>query len=283
MARKKRGAVLCSSCRQLISVREKRCPYCGAMAPGLFGFAPDLHVLFRDHLDLSTITIGVCIFIYGVSLVVDPNCIRTQFSLDFGAPSMQALQLVGMTSGRALAGHQWWTLLTAIFLHGSLIHIAFNLMWVRALAPTTIREFGPGRFFILFILSGAGCFLLSDLISGAPTIGASGAVFGLMGALLAFGKRRGGTFGQALRREMLYWAGLAFFMGMAMGGVNNVGHVGGFVTGLALGWVMPYTDRQRETRWAQLGALALLVLTIASFVTSIMVMKPVFQAGACPF
>lgn len=282
MARKKRGAVLCSSCRQLISVHEKRCPYCGAVAPSLFGFGPDLHVLFRDHLDLSRVTMGLCIFMYSLSLIIDPGCIDTGIHLGFASPSSPALAALGMTSRATLLAGAWWTLLTATFLHGSLIHIGFNLMWIRALAPTTIREFGAGRFVILYVLSGVGCFLLSDLVNGAPTIGASGAVFGLMGALLAYGKRRGGTFGQALRRDMLYWAGLAFFLGMMMGGVNNTGHAGGFVTGLILGWLMPYKDRKPETRLAQISALLLLGLTVAAFVISFVTIGPLVRMGDCP-
>ena len=58
MAAKKRGAVLCSSCRQLISVNEKRCPHCGAMAPGLFGFAPGLQALFRDAIEPVSLILG---------------------------------------------------------------------------------------------------------------------------------------------------------------------------------------------------------------------------------
>lgn len=281
MARKKSGAVLCSSCRQLISVKEKRCPYCGAAAPALFGFAPGLHALYRDHLDLSTMVIGTCVLAYGVALVADPTCVHTGIDLGFASPSSAALDMLGTTSGWALSQGRWWTLLTAIFLHGGLLHIGFNMMWVRSLAPRTIQEFGPARFLIIYLLSGVGCFLLSDLWSGAPTIGASGAVFGLMGALLVFGKRRGGTFGAALRREMLYWAGLMFFLGMAMPGVNNVGHVGGFLTGLLLGMVMPYKDRQRETRLAQISALVLIALVVASFVVTVASKLPVFAPGQC--
>ena len=282
MANKKRSrAVLCSSCRQLISGQEKRCPYCGAVAPGLFGLSPSLNALFRDHLDPTLALIGISVLMYGLSLVLDPSCVDLGVHLDFGSPSGQALSLLGMTSGAALARGYFWTLLTASFLHGSLLHIAFNMSWMRSLGPTAISEFGPGRAVLITVLSGAGCFLLSDLWTGAPTIGASGAIFGLMGALLAYGKRRGGTFGAAIRRDMLYWAGLMFFMGMAMSGVNNVGHLGGFLTGLVLGFVLPYKDRQRETRLAQVGALVLLLLVVAGFVASIATHLGSFSPGRC--
>lgn len=280
-ARKKSGAVLCSNCRQLIGVKEKACPYCGAVAPGLFGFAPGLQALFRDHLDPTTVLTGFCIFMYGLSLVIDPHCIHLGVDLDFGSPSSAALRTLGMTGGFAMSDGHLWTLLTAGFLHGSLIHIGFNLMWLRSLGPTAQEIFGPGRLVLLYVLSSVGCFLLSNLWSGSPTIGASGAIFGLMGALLAFGKRRGGTFGASIRRNMLMWAGILFFLGLAMPGVNNAGHVGGFVTGLALGWLLPYKDRKRESRRSQLGAIVLLLATIGSFAASIISTHGSFASGQC--
>lgn len=281
MPPKKRGAVLCSSCRQLISSKEKRCPYCGAVAPGMFGLSPQLQALFRDHLDPVSLTVGACLLFYGLSIIADPRCVHTGVDLDFGAPSSGALAMLGMTGRFAIDRGHWWTLLTATFLHGSLLHIAFNMSWVRSLAPRAVEEFGPGRAIIIYVLSGAGCFLLSNLVTGAPTIGASGAVFGLMGALLAFGKRRGGTFGAALRREMLIWAGFMFLLGAAMSGVNNTGHLGGFLTGLVLGFVLPYKDRQREARGSQLGALVLLLATLGGFVASVAANLPAFSPDRC--
>ncbi len=281
MARKKRGAVLCSSCRQLIGVNEKRCPHCGAVAPGLFGFAPGLQALFRDHLDPAAILLGACFAVFGLTLVADPSCIHMGVDLDFGSPSSAALRLFGMTGAFAMAEGHPWTVLTATFLHGSLLHIGFNMMWVRSLAPPAIDLFGPGRAVVIFILSGVGCFVLSNLWSGAPTLGASGAIFGLMGALLAYGRKRGGAFGAQIRRDMIMWAGLMFFLGLAMPGVNNAAHVGGFVTGLVLGQVLPYKDRQRETRLAQILALLLLLGTLAAFVASVATGLSRFAPGQC--
>ncbi|MCB9781083.1 MAG: rhomboid family intramembrane serine protease [Alphaproteobacteria bacterium] len=281
--KKRRPAVLCSSCRQLVNAEARKCPHCGAAMPGLFGFAPGLQRLFRDQLDLSQIIVGICILTYGASLVVDPGCVNRGIHLDFGAPSSEALYVMGMTGGTAWRLQHYWTLLSAIFLHGSLIHIAFNMMWTRSLAPRVIELYGPGRFFLMFVAAGVGGFVLSNLWSGAPTIGASGAIFGLMGVLIAYGKKRGGTFGEAIKSDMLMWAGLLFFMGFAMSGVNNAGHLGGLATGLVLGWVVPYKDRKPESRIAQLGALVVLLAVIASFAASILTMRPLVELGNCAF
>ncbi|RME26540.1 MAG: rhomboid family intramembrane serine protease [Deltaproteobacteria bacterium] len=281
MARKKSGAVLCSSCRQIIGVNEKRCPHCGAIAPGLFGFAPALQRVFRERIDPVSLLVGASVVVYALTLLVDPRCIHTGIDLDFGSPSGEALRLFGMTGRFAMVEGRPWTLLTAIFLHGSLLHLGFNLMWVRSLAPPAVELFGKGRAVVIFILSGVGCFLASDLWSGAPTLGASGAIFGLMGALLAYGRKRGGEFGAQIRRDMIMWAGLMFFLGLAMPGVNNAAHVGGFITGLLLGRVLPARERKRETRSARILALVLLLGTLAAFLVSVATGLSGFVPGRC--
>lgn len=280
--KKRKPAVLCSSCRQLVNAEAKKCPHCGALMPGLFGFAPGLQRLFRERLDLAAAIVGICVLTYGASLVLDPSCVNLGIHLDFGSPSSAALYVMGMTGGAAWRMGHWWTLLSAVFLHGSLMHIAFNMMWTRSLAPRVIELYGPGRFFLMFVAAGVGGFVLSNVWSGSPTIGASGAIFGLMGVLIAYGKKRGGAFGAAISGDMMMWAGLLFFMGFALPGVNNAGHLGGLIVGLALGWVVPYRDRKRETRLAQLGALVVLLAVIGSFAASIVTMRPLVELGACP-
>lgn len=251
------------------------------MAPALFGVGPRLQALYRDALEPVSLLTGLSVLLFGASLLADPGCIELGIHLDFGSPSGAALRLLGMTMGADLLGGRPFTMLAATLLHGSLLHIAFNLSWLRRLGALTAAEFGPGRFLIIYLLSGLGCFLLSNLWSGAPTIGASGGLFGLMGALFAFGKRRGGRYGEQVRMEMLTWGGFAFFLGLAMPGVNNAGHIGGLLTGLLLGFVLPYADRQRESRAAQLGGLLLLGLSLLSVLAAVAAGLPEFAPGRC--
>jgi len=96
-----------------------------------------------------------------------------------------------------LVGH-WWTVLSASWLHGSALHILFNMMWVRQLGPATADAYGPGRMVIIYTVAGAAGFLLSStagfylnwmpvpFLRGANlTVGASASIFGLLGAILA--------------------------------------------------------------------------------------------------
>lgn len=268
----KRGAVLCSSCRKLVSAKDTVCPYCGARQPTLFGFAPSLQGFFRERFDPVWIIYSVCVALYVVSLALDPEAAMELGNLlSIGSPSGLALYRLGMTGGASLGAGLWWTALSATFLHGSLLHIFFNLSWIRTLGPLATDVFGPARFFVLFCLTGIGGFLVSNWISGAPTIGASGAIFGLYGALLTYGRKRGGTWGADISRQALAWAVGGFVFSLAIPGVNNLAHGGGFVAGLLLGRIMSYTERRQEARGPQLLALVLLVALAASVVASFVV------------
>ena len=116
--------------------------------------------------------------------------------------------------------------------------------------------------FIIYTLGGIFGFAVS-VLAGVPfTIGASAAVCGLIGALLYFGKSRGGTYGAAVFREVSGWVvGLALF-GLVMPGINNWGHGGGIVGGVLLGMVLGYDDRRQEAGIHRVGAILCAVVTI---------------------
>ena len=148
-----------------------------------------------------------------------------------------------MTGGIAWQQGWWWTIFSAIYLHGSLLHIFFNLMWVRQLGPNVTEVYGPARSFIIFTVGGAAGFLASNLLSGAPTIGASGSIFGLLAALIVYGRRRRIAM---LSAQLWQWAIIMFVMGFMMSGVNNWAHLGGFAGGWARG--DGHALRRREAR-----------------------------------
>jgi rhomboid protease GluP len=172
---RKTGAMLCPSCRKLISVDEPRCPFCGAMRPGLWGWGPTLQRLWGPQLDLVPVIVIACIVLYAVGLALDPRgALQARGFLNLLSPSTLALYHLGMTGGLATMDTRWWTLLTAIYLHGGLLHIFFNMMWIRQLGAEAQRAFGPARFFVIFTLTGVAGFVLSNLLGARPSIGASG-------------------------------------------------------------------------------------------------------------
>lgn len=272
-------AMLCPGCRKLISDDEARCPYCGALRPGLWGVGRRLQRLFGHQLQLVPMITVACATLYVISLLVDWRAALSPQSGLFGllGPSMRALYLLGMTGRDSLELGHYWTLLTAIYLHGGLLHIVFNVMWVRQLGTFTEETLGPARFFVVFSLAGAGGFLASSTLGHNPSIGASGSIFGLLGAMIAYRRRRGGG-RDVLTQQFLTWAVVLFVFGLVMKGVDNWAHLGGFTTGYLLGRRLYGVRERHESRGIQILALALLVLTVAGFVLSFVRFLPAFMS-----
>ena len=194
MVRQTQGSMICPQCGKLIGVNEEKCPFCGAWRPGLFGYAPAIQRWFGRRLDLVAFIVTSCVVLYVAALALQPGEIfRLHGFFSILSPGSRALYQLGMTGGLAWRQGWWWTLLTAIYLHGGLLHIFFNLMWIRNLGPAVTEVYGPARAFVVFSIAGAVGFLLSNLASGAPSIGASGSIFGLLAALIVYGRRRGST------------------------------------------------------------------------------------------
>jgi len=242
------------------------CFYCGARRPGLWGFGP-LASRLIGRLDFARAVTIVCVAAYVASILLDPRAVMTppRSPFDMLSPSFRALVTLGMTGEVAWRAGWWWTLITAIYLHGSLLHIVFNLLWVRQLAPAVEELFGPGRLVVIFTVSGVAGFVLSNVASGEWTIGASGAVFGLLGAMVAYGRSRGGTFGTAVFRQYGQWAALMFIFGFFMGRVNNWGHAGGFVGGYLAALAVGHGERRTERGLDRVAALATAGLTVVAF------------------
>ena len=265
MERQTTGSMICPECGKLIGVGEEKCPFCGAWRPGLYGWTPVIQRLFGRQLDLIGLIVIACVALYIATLVLQPEAIfRLSGLFSILSPGQRALYQLGMTGGIAWQQGWWWTVLTAIYLHGGLLHIVFNVMWIRNLGPSVSDTYGPARAFVLFSLSGAAGFVLSNLLTPSPSIGASGSVFGLLAALIVYGRKRGES---AMTVQLWQWAAIMFAMGFFMSGVNNWAHAGGFAGGWVTAELMRFSDR-RESRGVQFFALALLAVTAVGFVLS---------------
>lgn len=144
----------------------------------------------------------------------------------------------GAKINEALAAGQAWRLVTPVFLHAGLLHIGVNMYSLYALGPAVERFFGRGRFLAVYLLAGTCGVLLSLVMSPNPSVGASGAIFGLLGALAAFLYLHRATFGQlgAMQlRQLLFVALINLGLGLSPG-IDNWGHVGGLLAGAGLAW-----------------------------------------------
>ena len=156
----------------------------------------------------------------------------------------------------------WWTVLTAGWLHGGILHIFFNVLWIRQLGPEIANLYGAGRMVIIYTVAGITGFALSSvlgLLSHAVlrrarlTVGASASIFGLLGALVHYGRRTGSShIGQAGLQYALFMG----IMGFIFRGVDNAAHLGGFVGGYLASMILDPLKPERIDHIADRGRAA---------------------------
>jgi rhomboid protease GluP len=203
----------------------------------MWGFAPALTRLGRDMGFVPFVITG-CVALYAVTLLVDPPRIGGLFNLL--SPTSRSLLIFG-GSGRfpVVEYGRWWTVLTASWLHGSLIHILLNMMSVRNVAPIVAEFYGASRMIIIYFVSGAIGFTASTMagtylphlpfIGGAEfTVGASASIAGLIGAVFYYGNRTGSS---GIAQQAKMWIMMFLVMGFLFPVIDNWAHVGGLAGG----------------------------------------------------
>src|SRR5579864_8698925 len=161
LKRRTTGSVVCPSCGSLVGVRDDKCYSCGRTNPGLWGFAPLLRQLGADF-GFVPVVIGASAILYTLTLLMSgPGLQVAAGGLSFLVPSDQALMLFGMSGALPVYYYGfWWTLLSASWLHGSFLHILFNMMWVRDVGPAVVDIVGAPRTIIIYTVAGFCGFLL---------------------------------------------------------------------------------------------------------------------------
>lgn len=193
-------------------------------------------------------------------------------------PSAAQLLAWGGNAASEVQQGAWWRLLTATFLHSGVLHLTMNMVGLWAIGATVERLFGHRLFLLVYgasALVGSGLSLHFSA-QKAVSVGASGAVFGLAGALLTVVVRHRRSmpplFGARNRNSMLFFIAYSLYQGFTKTGVDNAAHVGGLLAGAALAWFLPERltahGARKPVRWSLLGGAAatgvacvLLVLT----------------------
>lgn len=272
------GSVVCASCGNLVGVNDPTCYNCGRRNPGLWGYAGAVRRLGSD-MGFVPFVVGFSVAMYVIALLMSNGDIMGGGLFGILSPSFQANVLLGASgSGPVFALDRWWTVLSAGFLHGSLLHIFFNMYWVRQLAPAVSDLYGPGRMVIIYTASSVIGFLttslMGELLIGVPvpallrgaqvTVGASAAIFGLLGALVYYGRRTGST---QTYQQALSYAVMMFVLGLVMASIDNYAHLGGFVGGYITGRLLDPLQPERINHMAI--ALGCLVLSVLSIILSV--------------
>ncbi|HVL67759.1 MAG TPA: rhomboid family intramembrane serine protease [Vicinamibacterales bacterium] len=278
--RQRTGSVVCASCGSLVGVNDDQCYTCGRRNPGLWGFAPVLRRLGTDLGFVPMIVYGSSV-LYLLALLLT---VRTGGNIMGGgplgilSPNGQSQLLLGASGAMPVFGlGMWWTVLSAAWLHGSILHILFNMMWVRNLGPATAELYGGPRMVIIYTAASIGGFLLSSvfglfrlpLLGAQLTVGASAPIFGLLGALMYYGRRSGSSM---IHNEAKGYALALFVFGLIFPGIDNAAHAGGFLGGYVTSlWLDPLKPERVNH---MLVALVCLVATALAILASILRVYP---------
>ncbi len=182
---------------------------------------------------VSRTLIGVNLAVFAVTLLYELIVYRTMF----GQYYIEVLYTFGMKSNMDILNGEVWRLFTAMFLHIGAVHLISNLIGLLMLGPIIEGHFGHWRFAAIYLLGGLLGSIASFAFSPALSAGASGAIFGLLGATLLYFYRFRENFGQRGRdilQSMFVVLVLNLFVGVSANNVDNWGHVGGLIGGLLM-------------------------------------------------
>ena len=164
---------------------------------------------------------------------------------------------------------QWWRSITYAFTHGGLIHLGFNMFVLYQVGPLIEMEIGKARFMFLYVLTALTATLARLFwLPFVTVVGASGALFGLIGFAAAYYHRMGDSIALQRRNFMLQWAALGFIFGFLVPRIDNTAHLGGAVGGAVLGLLLPIQGRllrstNRIFNFLGLASVILVVLCLA--------------------
>jgi rhomboid protease GluP len=257
---------MCPHCRAFITTSDRICPYCKEPV-GPRAIQRDVSGIiggFIPHARFNTILILLINF--GLYVITSIYSMRSghgnaididgQTLVEFGA---KYAPLIGMG--------QWWRLVTAGFLHGGLLHILMNCWVLFDLGAQVEDVYGASRMWVIYLVSSVFGFYVSAVWNpAAPSVGASAALFGLIGAMIALGVRHRNPMGAAIRGMYIRWAvyGLLFSL---IPGIDMAAHIGGIVAGFGIAYLagLPALEGSvRERIWRAAAWLCILV-TVVSF------------------
>jgi membrane associated rhomboid family serine protease len=247
------GKPICGECMRDTPVGY-RCPDC----------APTSKPIFDDSMVMTKILLGICFAVYLVQVVIGFSHHESGAILN---TTNNSIFSEGALASTVVSGnHQYYRIITSGFLHAGLIHIALNSWFIWILGQLIEQAVGKLRFTLLFLVSmiGGSVGALALSAANSPTIGASGAAFGLLGAALVMAKLRRN---EQLAQQLLLTAVINFVLTLTISGISVGGHIGGFVTGLVCGWIA-YGPLQK-VKWAApvlYATLGVVLFVVAMFV-----------------
>jgi rhomboid protease GluP len=218
--------------------------------------------------ELIRFLITANIALYATSLLLAPQLVNTSLNPNFFlAPAVNVLVKLGASGTLPVFSQdRWWTLITANYLHGSLLHLIFNLSALRSIGKITIEIYAPSRFFLIYFLGGVAAMGASSLAGIPLTLGASGAVCALIGSM-SYDDWRYNKGNLKMRIASVgVWIVFIALIGIAMPNVNNWAHAVGFASGFFLGFCFWPRVTQDEITLFRVTAVICMLITIATLI-----------------
>ena len=254
---------MCPHCRAFVTIDDKKCPYCDApLGPRVIeSRTPTTGASFIPPARFTTTVILLLNAGFYVATALYSMKISSGQAVMDVHP--EALLIFGGKFPDLIFAGQWWRLITAGFLHGGILHILMN-SWVIFDLGTTVEEvYGTARYLVLYFVSTIGGFAASTWWSASLSIGASAALFGLIGAMIAVGVRGTSPLATAMRAHYTQWAIWGLVIGLLPGlRTDNAAHLGGLASGFALGYIIgtpSLVERGTEKLWKLTAALCILI------------------------
>ena len=189
-----------------------------------------LHYVPRYRPRVTYVLMGLLVVVFGIETLAGGSD-NPQTLVNLGANYAPRVTVLG----------EYWRLFTANFLHIGLMHLAFNLYALYIVGTEVEMFYGPARFLVIYLLTGLSGAIASYAFTYGLSAGASTAIFGLIGTLVAFFVRNRDVFGEMSRSRLsnlMIVIAINVFYGMSVGTIDNWGHAGGFIGGVILGWLL---------------------------------------------
>ncbi len=250
---------MCPNCRAFITNSDRVCPYCGNQVGPRAIDRRDTGAMIGGFIPARHFTTFVILLINAALYAAS-----SALSGSLTEMSGRALYSLGAKLGASIwLGHEYWRLVTAGFLHGSILHIAFNSWALFVLGSQVEEVYGTPRFLVMYFASTVGGFFLSARMNMGLSIGASAGIMGLIGCMVAFGHASQTSLGRQIRNQYLGWLGLNLVWGFMPGSsIDNYAHIGGFAAGFAVAWFAGTpmrSTRTKEAAWRVAAAFCVLV------------------------
>ncbi len=261
---------MCPNCRAFITIKDKTCPYCevelGPRAVDLRWPGAALGGLISEARFTTFIILTLNFGLYLVMVVLSMRAGHENAFL--GLDSRTLLFFGAKHSLRVFAQGEWWRLITAGFLHAGILHFLMN-SWVLFDLGTTVEFFyGTHRMLVIYFVSTVTGFLASAMWNPGISVGASAALFGLIGAMIALGVTQRTSAGAAIKSMYVRWAIYGLIFGLMLPMIDNAAHIGGLAGGFAVGYLAdtPRLVRDWKEKLWRRAAYVCLALTAAAFV-----------------